>query len=177
MKTFKEVFDELKASQNMSKNGKVIKTFSKTDFDRLIKAFLNDNDYTTQMYSKKDGEGVTKDVAVIQQLREGFIKPILTLAGVDKQEASTMAKEIQISSVDGLYEFISEAIYVYMSAGKKFEFMRKEDFTGSTTLADLLEVEKMYRVVGTGNEVKIRKEAHKKLIGQSKCPDNKKKKV
>ena len=42
MKTFDEVFNEIKGNVTVSKSGKVKKTFSRADFDKLLKALLND---------------------------------------------------------------------------------------------------------------------------------------
>lgn len=133
MKTFDEVFNEIKGSVSVSKSGKVKKTFSHTDFDRLLKAFLNDPEYTTQVASTKKGDVVYKDVKPVEMFR-GMVKRVLIDFGVDKQEAENMASKYQFINVDGMYEVISEIIYMYMQANKKFDFMPKKDFNGSLTL-------------------------------------------
>jgi hypothetical protein len=168
MKTFNEVFKEIQDSVPVSKKGKAKKTFSKTDFDRLLKAFLNDYGYTTKQASTNAGELVLTDLTPVKQFRDVVITKILTDNGYDKAEAAKIASEYEFTKVDGLYEIISEVIYQYMNAGKKFSFITKEDFNGSLTLDDIGEETKERTAPGKPNDkFKVKTKAHKKLKTKS----------
>lgn len=176
-KTFTEVFTEIKEGLSVSGKGKVVKTFSRSDFDKLAKAFLNDVNYTTETVSYRGGELQRKEVKPVQAFR-GMIQAILRDFGVDKAEAERIMDETYaIKSVNGLYELVSELIYVYMDAGKKFDFMSKEDFTGSILLDEVEESTDDYTIKksdGTQNTYKVTKQKHKVLNKKSKCPQWKK---
>lgn len=178
-KTFTEVFNEIKEGLTYSAKGKAVKTFSRTDFDKLAKAFVNSPDYTTTVASMKGGEMQTREVKPVEGFR-GMIQAILRDFGVDKAEAErVMSDTYSIKSVNGLYEFVSELIYAYMDAGKKFEFLSKEDFIGSISVDDVDEIEKDYTIKkkdGSVNTYKVNKKAHKVLNKKSKCPQWKKSK-
>lgn len=182
-KTFTEVFNEIKEGISVSKKGKPVITFSKSDFEKLAKAYVNEVDYTTEVCSVKAGDLVKDEVKPVEMFR-GMIKRILKDFGVDEQEASrVMDSSYEIKSVNGIYEFISELLYKYMEAGKKFDFMTKEDFQGSVYLADILEETKTFANIkkkdadgniiddGRPAEVVVKKKAHKVIKQKSKCPE------
>jgi hypothetical protein len=181
-KTFQEVFDEIKANVCVSKKGKQVKSFSRTDFDKLAKAFLNDVNYKTDVAGTKEGKFVTTEVFPVAEFRK-MLAVILKDFGVDKVAAADIADKYEIRNVDGLYEICSEIIYKYIEAGKKFDFMSKADFKGSLTLSEVAKATGIYRDIKSGAEISITKEAHKMLQRKSKCPahlkskaDDKKKK-
>jgi hypothetical protein len=168
-KTFKEVFDGIKSNVTVSKKGKPVKSFSRSDFDRLAKAFVNEVGYTTEVVGTKDGEMVTKEVNPVEKFR-GMLKVILQDFGVDKQEAQKIMDSYEIRNVDGLYELTSELVYQYINAGKKFDFMPKKDFVGSMSLKDVAAAEGLFTDIRTKEKISIKKEAHKLLEKKSKCP-------
>lgn len=162
MANFTEVLNEIKEA---AKGNKV--TFSRTDFERLAKAYVNDVDYKAVSYSPA---GAT-EIESVKELR-GMIKRILRDFGVDAQEAERiMTSEYQIKNVDGIYELCSELVYQYVAAGKKFSFMSKEDFEGSILLEEIGESEQVTKGVGEdAGEFLVTKKAHKKLKVKSSCP-------
>lgn len=171
-KSFEEVFNEIKANISVSSTGKTIKTFSRSDFDKMAKAFVNDVNYTTETVSMKNGKLEKKEVKPVEKFR-GMIKAVLKDFGVDAQEAEAIMSDTkEIKSVDGLYELVSELVYRYMEAGKKFDFMPKEDFVGSLSLDSKDEDEKEYRNIKDpdGPGIKVKKKKHKVLNKHSKCP-------
>ena len=103
MKTFDEVFNEIKGNVSVGKNGKVKKTFSRTDFDTLLKAMINDPEYTATYCGTKGGEMVTKEVKPVTMFRES-LKRVLTNFGVDSQDAEKIVKDYKFTNVDGWYE-------------------------------------------------------------------------
>jgi len=173
MKTFDEVFNEIKSNVSVSKSGKVKKTFSKTDFDKLLKAFMNTPDYEMQVAGTKGGEMVTKTVYPVKEFRK-FVEKVLADFGVDAQERKKMESEYDFSNPDAFYYFMSEFLMVYMSAGKKFDFPTKEDFSGSISLKDVAESVGTYKPIGKNSEgkdpFKIKTGAHKILEKKSKAP-------
>lgn len=174
-KTFQEVFDEIKNNISTSKKGKPIKTFSRSDFDALAKAFLNEIDYKAEVAGTKEGKIVTNDVFPVKEFRS-MLATILKDFGVDAAERERILTNYEIRNVNGLYEVCSELIYKYMEAGKKFDFMPKTDFQGSLTVKDVPKTTGTYRDITTKEEISITREAHKILERKSKCPSHLKKK-
>lgn len=170
-KTFQEVFDEIKANVSVSKKGNPVKSFSRTDFDKLAKAFLNEVGYEAEVSGTKDGKLATEKIFPVKQFRS-MIGAILKEFGVDKAERDAKLETFEIKNVDGLYEVCSELIYKYMEAGKKFDFISKSDFKGSLTLKDVPKMTGTYRDIKTKEELSITKEAHKLLERKSKCPQH-----
>lgn len=168
--SFTEVFEEIKANVSTSKSGKPVKSFSRSDFDKLAKAYLNSPDYVIEAAGTKGGEMVTKQIESVKLFR-GMIQRILIDFGVDKQEAATIldaSKEIK--NVDGIYELCSELVYQYMNAGKKFDFITREDFAGSLTLKEMGETTTEHTDIRTKEKYKISKKPHKLLDKKSKAP-------
>lgn len=172
MKTFAEVYEEVKNGVTTTKTGKVKKTFSRSDFDKLLKAFLNDYGYTTTTAGLKDGKVVTTDLTPVKNFRDTVITKLLVDAGHDKAEAAKIAAEYEFTNVTGLYEIMSEIIYQYMSAGKKFNFIPKEDFAGSLTIKEVPETVSEHSRPGKPElgKTKTKTKAHKVLDKKSKAP-------
>lgn len=176
MTTFDEVYEKISSNVSVTKSGKPKKTFSRTDFDSLVKALINSPDYKATYYGTKNGEVVTKDVYPVKKLRES-LKQILIEHGVDAQEAAKFVTDYKFTKVDGMYEFMAEAIYKYMCAGKKFDFPTTEDFKASISIKDVEENEGTYRSIKNPSEkFKIKTKKHKILEKKSKAPDWLKKK-
>jgi hypothetical protein len=169
-KTFNEVFEEIKSNVSVSASGKPVKSFSRSDFDKLAKAYVNTPDYTVESVSLKGGELVKKEIKPVEQLR-GMIQRILVDFGVDKQEsARIMDSSYEIRNVDGVYELCSELVYQYANAGKKFDFITREDFAGSVLLNDIEAGVSKHKDIRTGAEFEVEKKAHKVLKAKSKVP-------
>ena len=175
MKTFDEVFNEIKGNVSVSKGGKVKKTFSRTDFDTLLKAMLNETDYSTEYCSTKAGEMVKKTVQPVKMFRES-LKRVLTSFGVDSHDAEKIVSEYKFTNVDGWYELMSEIIYRYMEADKKFDFPTREDFKGSMSLKSVDQAVGTYSTIqkkgetGPVEKFNIETKAHKVLEKKSKAP-------
>lgn len=171
-KGFKELKQELAEEIN---KGEKKRTHSKTDFNKMAKAFVNDVEFTAHKVKGVDEEGnpVKEEFQPVKEYRKG-LKRILTDFGVDKQEAEKMMQDYQIKSVDGLYEFMSELMYQYMESGKKFQFIPKEDFNGSMWI-DNDEGDddwKEYRNPSKpGESVYTKRKPHKVLNRKSSCPN------
>lgn len=158
MANFNDVVAEIKSGATSKK------TFSRSDFDKLAKAYVNDVNYD----AKVGQEG--KELKSVELFR-GMIKRILKDFGVDEQEASrVMTDAYQIKNVDGVYELCSELIYNYTDAGKKFQFLEKPDFTGSLILNDVEESVKETKGVNSDDVYVVTKKKHKQIKAQSKAP-------
>ena len=71
---------------------------------------------------------------VTEEFRK-WCKKLLEKAGVDKKEsAMVFDPSFTFDNMDGLYEFFSTAIFEYINAGNRFDFMPREDFKGSLTV-------------------------------------------
>ena len=170
-KSFNEVAKETKEKVKVSKSGKLKKTHSKTDFDKLMKAYLNDVDYETEFVTVKDGEPVDNKVKTVENFRDTFIKRVLIDNGVDAQEAEAAAKSYKYAKVDGMYEFISDFLYQYMNAGKKFDFPTRKNFTGSISTDVVPKNKKEYKGIGVNPEpFSVETEEHIVVKSKSKAP-------
>lgn len=129
-KTVNEVLSEIRPEKGIAR-------FSKKSFNELMKALANDTEYAAQVAVVKNKElADVKEIFVGKDFRK-FLKRVLEKAGMDKADASVVLDpSFEIDNVDGLYEFISTAIYNYMDANNRFEFLPKEDFRGSMCLKE-----------------------------------------
>jgi hypothetical protein len=175
VKTFQDVFDEIRAEITVSnRSGKPVKSWSKSAFDKLAKALINDPDYTIHSVAIKNGEVEDREVRVVEKYRN-VIRGILQEFGVDKQEAArVLTSDFEFRSVEGLYELASELIFQYIAAGKKFDFIQRKDFTGSLALRDVEEAvteHKSIRKDGVAGQIfKVKKAKHRQLEKKSKAP-------
>lgn len=131
---FNEYLESIKVKnkEKVKNGGRVVSTWSKKDFDNLLTAMLNDNDYEVDVCSVKHGEKITNKIKPVEDFRNKFVKAILE-SYMDEADATEKAKHIKFSrsQVESMYPIMSEAIYRYIETGKKFSFMSKDDFIGS----------------------------------------------
>jgi len=173
-KTFAEVWNEIKEGVKTTPNGKKKKTFSRSDFDDMLKALLNETEYEMTTASIKNGVMVEKTIKPVELYRES-LKKLAIAVGMDAQDAEKFMT-VSIKDVSGMYEIASEIIYKYIEADKKFDFVPRPDFVGSLTLADIGPSEKVYKSIRkpgdttpqTESTVKTKK--HKKLECKGKAP-------
>lgn len=166
MANFNEVLEQIKESTK----GKKAKTFSRTDFDTLMKAYINDVSYEGTVVKVENGEPVEKTIKPVEAFR-GMLEEILIDFGIDKQEAARIKDDsYAIKHVDCMYEFISEIVYKYMEAGKKFDFMPRYDFVGSISLDEKEDSERECTNPRTKEKIVVKSKKHKELKQKSKCP-------
>lgn len=176
MKTLDEVLKEIEESVSVSaKTGKVKKTFSRSDFDRVLKHLMNTPEYKAEYCSTKAGELVKTDVEIVKKMRDS-LKKMLINGGLDKQAADAFMETYQFTTVDGFYEVFTEAMYLFMNANKKFDFPTREDFKGSISLKVMEENVGTFTSIrknddGTPPEkFQIKTKKHKVLEKKSKAP-------
>ena len=133
--------------ERIQKKGKSPNKFSKKSFDSLMTAMINDPEFTEKVAVVKGGElKDIKDVAVSKGFR-CFLRQVVEKAGIDSEESAVvMEPSFTIDNADGLYDFITAAIYEYMDAGNTFELPPKEDFKGNISLSQKGESTKVSEV-------------------------------
>ena len=150
--------------------------FSKKNFNKLMKAILNDTEFAGKMAVVKNKElQEGQEIMVTQGFRK-FLKNVIEKAGIDKSESEmVMNKDFTIDNVDGLYEFISTALFTYMDAGNTFDFIPQEDFKGSLNIKKVKADTKVRtaRNPQTGEELgtfEYESKAYRALSASSPCP-------
>lgn len=173
--TVEQALRDIRPKKN-TKGELVINRFNKKKFENLLLAILNDTNYTTTNVKIRNGEIIKEEVEITKNFRK-FCKKILECAGIDKTEAARIESDsFSINNVDGLYEFFSEIIYLYMESGNQFDFPNKEDFKGGIQLIDVEESTNIYKsrdLAGDGRvlgEVEKKTKKHKRLKAKSSAP-------
>jgi len=171
----KEVLEEMKASRN--DKGKIkYNRFNKKNFEKLMKAMINDPKFDTEVARVKKGQLDSVEKIEVSKKFRTFCKKIVEKCGVDKAESERiLTEEFKVDSVDGLYEFFATALYLYIENGNRFDLIPKKDFKGSICLKEENKTTKVTaaRSPQTGEslgEFEITKEAHKVLSVKSSCP-------
>jgi hypothetical protein len=176
--SFKEAKAALAKSIKKSKKGDKIRSFSRSDFNELLNAMLNDPKYEMETVQVVDGKLTNVKTPVVEDFRTKFIQPILTEFGVPKEDAGKIASDYRFknSQTSVLYNFIADAVYQYIDADKKFNFPNRKDFCGSIYLKENDEavVERDIRDIKdhktiTGHK-KERRMKHKTIVKKSTCP-------
>lgn len=174
MTKFLEAIEAIKAGTVNEKGEKKALTFNREAFEDVVTSLINTPEYEVETASK-DAESetgykvtTTKPVAELRKSLEQF----LIDAGVDKAEAAHQAATAEIKKLNGIYEIFSEALYQYLKAGKKFNFVTKTDFQGSLELQENEETVKEYTNMQspTKDKFKKREGKHSKVKASSKVP-------
>ncbi|WP_304576658.1 hypothetical protein [Romboutsia ilealis] len=166
-KTFNEVFEEIRTE---IETGKKKRGFSRTDFNKLATAFLNNTEYTSVKAKTKNGALVEEEIMPVKAFRK-MLEVILKDFGVDKQEAARVLDNYEIKKADCMYELCSELIYEYMNAGKKFDFIAKPDWNTTLWIDEEAPSTKKHKIPKTDKYVEVKKEKHRVTKRKSKCPN------
>ena len=154
---------------------KEAKRFNKKDFNSLLTAVMNDPDFTSTVARGKAGGMDIKEIMPTKEFRK-WCKKLLEKVGMDSKEASiVMGKDFQFDNMDGIYEFFTEALYLYLDNGNKFDFLPKKDFKATLSLKKVKKSSstsdvfspKDRKFLGT---YEVTKEEHKVLKSSSSCP-------
>lgn len=170
-----EVLQEMSASKK--ENGTFsYNRFNKKNFEKLMKAMLNDPNFKTEVARAKNGElDSVEELEVSKEFRK-FCKRIIEKAGVDKAESERiLSEEFQFDNVSGLYEFFATALYLYIEKGNRFDFIPKKDFKGSIILKEVKKSSKTSAAHSPQTreylgDFEVTKDAHKVLSVKSSCP-------
>lgn len=177
--TMQEVLEAIRAKAKPNKDGSegfTYNRFNKKSFENLLRAMLNDTDVKIGTIKVKNNEVSSKeDIMVTQEFRK-FLQKILRTAGIDAEDSKAiLSKDFIIDNVDGLYEFFTTAMYIYMDNGNKFDMIPTENFKGSLFINNVAETKKTQDAKNPkdGSSLGIfetTKKPHKKLCVKSTCP-------
>ena len=170
--------EEALASMQAKKNKKgdiIINRFNKRNFNTLMLALANDIDFASEFARIKNGDVDLEEVMVTKKFRK-WCKRLVEKMGIDKSESERiMTSEFTIDNIDGIYEFFTEAVYLYMKAGNRFDLPSKKGFQGGIYLKDIPEKETVSESKNpqTGESLgkyKRKKKAHTELKSRSTTP-------
>ena len=170
-----EVLNEMTASKK--ENGKFnYNRFNKKNFEKLLKAMLNDPNFKTEVVHVKKGNiDSVEDVEITKGFRK-FCKKVVEKCGVDKTESErVLGEDFSFDNVEGLYEFMATAVYLYIQRGNRFDLLPKKDFKGSIALKNVsgsIETRDTFSPktrdpLGT---YEVTKKEHSVLVAKSSCP-------
>lgn len=171
----KDVLAEMSAARK--DNGKFsYNRFNKKNFEKLMKAMLNDPKFETEVAHAKKGKlDSVEKIQVTQGFRK-FCKRVIEKSGIDKKESERiLTEEFMFDNVDGLYEFFATALYLYIEQGNRFDLLPKKDFKGSIALKDVPKSSKTSAAHSPQTreylgDYEVTKEKHKVLVVKSSCP-------
>ena len=170
--TVKEVLEEIKSEGENKYN-----RFSKKNFEKLMKAMVNDTEFEMKVAQVKGGELVDEIPVMVTKEFRKFLRHVVEKAGVDKKESEmVMDDSFTIDNVDGLYEFFTAALYNYIAAGNKFDMPKTKDFQGSLYMKKNPKATKIIksRNPQTGEDLgtfEQTNEDYHSLAVSSPCPD------
>lgn len=163
--------------ERITPKGNSVNRFSKKSFNDLMKAMLNDTDFAADIAVTKHKELAEMQKVMVTKEFRGFLRRILEKAGIDKADSAVvMDPSFTIDNVDGLYDFISTAVYEYMAAKNKFDFLPRKDFRGSITVKDKAKTSKVSeaRNPQTGESLgtwQYDTDSYKTLVASSPAPE------
>lgn len=174
--SFEQMMEKIKAEVKVTDKGKIKRTFSRETFEQTVRALANDPEYKVEKAQWKNGKVETVDVypaAVIRKVVERILRDV---AQMDPQEAAAQAEQYEIPAIDGWYDFVSEAMYAYLKAGKKFDFIPKYDSNLSLFIEPKDAGVKVSRTIANekkgieSREITNQIDAHQKLVAKTKVP-------
>lgn len=126
--TLSEVLDSMTATKT-NKDGEIIyNRFNKKEFNKLLKAMMNDPQLKTQVAKVSKGALESVDEIAVGEGFRKWCRNLVEKAGIDSSDSEVvMTEDFVIDNVDGIYEFIATAIWLYMERGNMFQFIAKED--------------------------------------------------
>lgn len=168
-KTMLEVKEQLREGKGTA--------FSKSGFDSLTSALLNDKEYKGfEKVKVKGGDLVKEQVNPVEELKDFYVK-MLTGAGLDKAEATVyVAEKLTISKGDVSYmqDLINEILYHFMDTGKSYTLGQREDFQAKISKKPVEEATNEYRnlsdTTGEAPKIKIHVQKHDKCVVKSVAP-------
>lgn len=175
----KEGLDEIlkEISAKRKDNGEFLyNRFNKRNFTKLVNALASDPEFKSEYVKVSKGEITKKTEVQIGKMLRAWIRKIVESAGVDSIESKfVLSEDYEIPNINWLYDFMCEAIYIYIKKGNMFTLPAKEDFCGSIYLREIAKTEKVrtfknphtHEVIG---KYKITSEPHDELKTKSSCP-------
>lgn len=164
----------IKEVEEKAKNSSV---FSLGDFNALLAALMNEKEYSVnvvQGQDKDNGELKTKEVLPVKEFREFLVEFLKKATKMDKADAEAFVEKYDFTEgkVSSLYYIFTEAMDLYMRAGKSFSMPKKEDIIATLSYRDI-EEKRNSGTMKVGDEERAYdtiSKAHKKLVSSSGCP-------
>lgn len=146
------------------------KSINKVDEVKVMKAMLNDKNFTIGVYEKSNGYVGQKsphDEAV------RFVRGIVAGAtGLDNRDAQVLAEHYEFTNKDAgfLVNNMKDFLYVYTGTGRKINLIQSVDCEASVFIREIPEGTKVVPNNDTGESKTIKTTSFTKLISSSKNP-------
>lgn len=178
--TIKDALQAVRAKTKVDKNtGNEKFVYNRFNVERLntiMRALINDPDFTFETVIISGGIPSPKEIKPTEGLRK-FLQNVLIKAGIDKEDSkSVLSSDFKIDDVNGLYEFMAVAMYLFMDNGNKFDMLPTKEFKATFALENVAKKEKTAEKKNPkdGKSLGMWKttlEQHKKLkLVKSECP-------
>ena len=132
-KTVNDVMTKVKGTDKVDEILAGKGSFSRSGFDDLVNAFVNDSSYKVKTYGK-DGS-VTGEVSISELIRDDLKKTVAKAGYPGKTEASIL-DSCEIAT-KGLAEAIPQIVMQQIGTGKKFDLPTQEKVQGSIYLQNV----------------------------------------
>lgn len=170
------IFEDKKQEIINARAASARKTFNAEQFDELGTALLNEHDYVANVAKQTKDGFQEQETTPVKDFRKSVIGGIMKAAGHDADETKKYVEEYKFSTIP-LYPVVSEMVEQYMRCGKAFVFKPKSDMRASITMDEKPEEVKEVKVPSTGEVIKTKMGAYKKVKVKSTCPANLRNKV
>lgn len=143
---------------------------NKVDEVRVMKAMLNDPDFTIGVYEKSTGYVGQKSP---HEEAVRFVKGIISgTTGLDNKDAQILANQYEFTNKDAgfLVNNMKDFMYVYTGTGRKINLIQSADCEASVFVRQVPEGEKVVPDKESGDSKRIHTSAFTKLISNSKNP-------
>lgn len=146
-------------------------SINKVDEVRVMKAMLNDGEYSIGVYDKSQGyigQHCPHDDAI------KFVKNVIQDAtGLDAKDAQTIADGYQFKNRDAnfLLNNMRDFLYIYTGSGRKINIMQSADTDAAVYIKPIGSQEKLIPDKDNpGKTKKVTTSPYMKLVCSSKCP-------
>lgn len=169
MSKFLEKKTEIIQSTTPEEGKKQKKTFSKTAFNQLGTALLNDDTYEVEVVSRSKGEVTAKTINPSKQLKKQLIEQPLKAAGVDSAERAKIAETFEYTNLD-LFDYYSELTSAALDTKGVIVLNSKRDMEAKITMEECEETIKENKSPQGGEATRWKYGAYKKVKVKSTCP-------
>lgn len=146
-------------------------SINKVDEVKVMKAMLNDKDFSLGVYDRTQGyigQKCPHDDAV------KFVKNIITgSTGLDSKDSMHLAEQYEFTNRDAnfLLSNMRDFLYVYTGTGRKINVMQSADTEASLFIKPVKSMEKLVPDKDNpGKTKKVVTNSYTKLVSNSKCP-------
>lgn len=144
----------------------------------ITTALLNEKDYVVKSVKTVKGEKKVTEYKPVEEFRT-MIAGIVTKAGVDEADAKKFMENYTFKPKDGavIVPLANAVVVENLKTGKMYNLVQDETCTATLKMKHLETSVNTYRNPKTGEEIKIKAEAHDRIIAKSATPKFLKSKV